>query len=359
MGRPYRSTRGAVKDSPVRFVPTPSCRHLTFLHLLGAWVLWAILFGPTSPFGGTALSLAASETAHQPESEPEGLKASLVYVSDYFSFVGEDAQGHVAFALDSNRGRDGETYQAEHFVVLHDEGHGWVNVLGNGRYPTLIKDLTIIPPSPSFKFHGAPSTGLDIISEPNHLVLRIEPVTVALSRHHNHARYAMGSAAGVLEWAGRTIKGRVIHEYLIMPDFNRLTRTYWGLWKEYQGLYLTIGGEEKVGDLYVHSQKSEMIIPLVGQLAGFAVLEGQADPLEGLTLTPMTRTMALGFYRWPIEWRLEWVRGNTPVSTRLTLSDRQVIGNWVIGGFAMGIVKGEMTLNGRTMPIYGLAELIL
>ena len=36
--------------------------------------------------------------------------ATLLYVSDYVSFVGSDAQGHVAFALDTNRGRDGATY---------------------------------------------------------------------------------------------------------------------------------------------------------------------------------------------------------------------------------------------------------
>ena len=28
--------------------------------------------------------------------------SDLVYVSDYFSFVGADSQGHVAFAIDNN-----------------------------------------------------------------------------------------------------------------------------------------------------------------------------------------------------------------------------------------------------------------
>ncbi len=53
--------------------------------------------------------------------------SDLVTVSDYFSFVGADEQGHVAFAIDNNRGRDGNAYQAEHFyAVLHDEHHGWM-----------------------------------------------------------------------------------------------------------------------------------------------------------------------------------------------------------------------------------------
>jgi hypothetical protein len=51
--------------------------------------------------------------------------SSLLYVSDYFSFVGQDSQGPVDFALDNNRGRDGDDYQAEHFLVLHDEKTGW------------------------------------------------------------------------------------------------------------------------------------------------------------------------------------------------------------------------------------------
>jgi hypothetical protein len=57
--------------------------------------------------------------------------SDLVTVSDYFSFVGADEQGHVAFAIDNNRGRDSNAYsnayQAEHFyAVLHDEHHGWM-----------------------------------------------------------------------------------------------------------------------------------------------------------------------------------------------------------------------------------------
>lgn len=39
--------------------------------------------------------------------------ARLAYVSDYFSFAGQDARGHGAFALDSNRRRDGDSYQAQ------------------------------------------------------------------------------------------------------------------------------------------------------------------------------------------------------------------------------------------------------
>jgi hypothetical protein len=317
-------------------------------------VFYGTVLGSVVGVGSSAF--AAVEVPTPGKLGHEALASAFVYVSDYFSFVGEDAQGHVAFALDNNRGRDGDAYQAEHFVVLHDEQRGWVHLLGNGRYENGKKELLSIPNSPAFEFQGTPTTGITISSPPNHLVLRLEPVAAALSRQHERSRYWLGSASAVLQWAGRTLKGRVIYEYLFMPEFNRLTRTYWGLWKEFQGLYLVVGGE---GDLYVHSQQSERIAPLVGRLAGFSVLSAHGEELKDLTLAPLRKSLALGFYRWPVEWRLEWTGRDGPMSTTLSLSDRKVIGNWVIGGFAMGIVKGAIILNGRSLPVYGLAELLM
>src|SRR3989454_1248443 len=73
-------------------------------------ILAALLLLPLSVAG-----CSADITAQEPST------STLIYVSDYFSFVGADQEGRVAFALDNNRGRDGEAFQAEHFVVLHDE----------------------------------------------------------------------------------------------------------------------------------------------------------------------------------------------------------------------------------------------
>jgi hypothetical protein len=113
-------------------------------------------------------------TTDAPLEEPS--TSTLIYVSDYFSFVGQDSQGHVAFALDNNRGRDGEAYQAEHFVVLHDERRGWMKVAGNGPYENGSKELKAIPDSPVFRFQGTPLTGMTITSKPNELTLRIEAI---------------------------------------------------------------------------------------------------------------------------------------------------------------------------------------
>ena len=38
---------------------------------------------------------------------------------------------------------------------------------------------------------------------------------------------------------------------------------------------------------------------------------------------------------------------------------RTSIGNWAVGGFAMTIVRGELSYAGKLRTIYGLVELIM
>ncbi len=283
-------------------------------------------------------------------------ESSLIYVSDYFSFVGADNQGHVAFALDNNRGRDGEAFQAEHFVVLHDERRGWVAIPGNGFYDNSKQELTRIPDSEFFQFHGSPESGLTVVSEKSQLTLKIDPLVERTRRTHEGSVTWMGSAAALLTWQGRTIPGRVLYEYLMMPNFNRLTRTYWGLWKDFQGLYLKAGAN---GDIYLHSQQSERIAALAGKLVGFSVLEERTEVLTDLTVEVLDRDLALGLYRWPTAWTVTWTGAKGPAQLRLTAFDRNKIAGWVIGGFAMALVRGELSYDGRTIPIYGLVELLM
>jgi len=288
--------------------------------------------------------------------DPSLPDTSLLYVSDYVSFIGEDSQGHVAFALDNNRGRDGESWQAEHFVVLHDEREGWISLQGTGPYENTTHELQTIPPSPSFQIDGTPQTGMSINSYPNNLTLSIEPIPIRLAREYEGGRYWLGSAAAELQWKGRTLKGRVIYEYFMMPEFNRLSRTYWGLWKHFQGLYVVIEG---LGDLYVHSQKSDMLAPLVGTTNGFLAVDGETESFQALQVTLLDHDQAWGLYRWPSAWGINWVSKASAGHARLKIQDFKSMGNWVIGGFAMGVVHGIVHYNGKDYPAYGLAELIM
>ncbi len=303
---------------------------------------------PTNGFGMEP-SIASPKAISLPDT-------ALLYVSDYISFVGEDRHGRVAFALDNNRGRDGESWQAEHFVVLHDEHAGWISLEGSGAYQNSTHELVTIPPSPFFQIEGMPRTGLSITSPPNNLTLIVQPIPIRLERDHDEGRFWLGSATAQLQWNDRTLNGRVIYEYFMMPEFNRLSRTYWGLWKHFQGLYLTIEG---LGDLYVHSQESDMMEPLVGNMSGFFAVREESEPLQALQVTLLDHRQAWGLYRWPSAWSLNWINKTAVGRALLEVKELKTMGNWVIGGFGMGIVHGIVYYNGKEYAAYGLAELIM
>ena len=281
---------------------------------------------------------------------------TLIYVSDYISFIGEDDQGHVAFALDTNRGRDGESYQAEHFVVLHDENQGWVSVEGNGEYDNIKEELLLAPDSPTFQFTGTPKTGWTIVSIPNRLTVTIAPLPVRISKSEKGGYFWMGSGPGTLQWEERTLKGRIIYEFILMPDFNRLTHTYWALWNRFQGFYASV---KDLGDLYLHDQQSELIAPLIGKVNGFQTLPGETVHFQDLQLRTIEFSQGFGFHKWPKKWTANWSSTNGKGTVHFELSEFNRIANWVIGGFSMGIGRGEVTFRGQTYETYGLVELIM
>jgi hypothetical protein len=326
----------------------PLKAEVIFSPLLVACLLVDGLLLAPAAFSGDAFS--------NPSKATSVFDASLVYVSDYVSFVGRDEHGAVAFALDNNRGRDGENWQAEHFVVLHDQRRGWIPMEGNGSYDNSTKGLSGIPASPTFHFLGSPEHGLTISSSPNALELRIQPIPIRLERTHEGAEYWLGSAAATLQWDHREISGRVIYEFLVMPDFNRLSRTYWGLWNGFQGLYLNV---ENLGDLYVHQQESERLTPLLGALDGFLAVQEHTHRFQLLQVTPLQHRHGWGWYQWPMEWSVRWMDEEGAGTARLEVTHLQTVSNWILGGFAMGIVQGTVTYQGVSYPVYGLAELIM
>lgn len=316
--------------------------------ILGA-VPWFALIFSVLPAQADKASVANASLDDVPDSP-------LLYLSDYFFFVGQDSQGKVAFAIDNSRGRDGEAYQAQHFLVLHDEKTGWVRLDGNSRYENVRKELKTIPGSPSFQFQGTPKTGITIVGESNRLALKIEPIPLRASREDHGAALWMGSAPAVLTWRDRVISGRVIYEYLMMPDFNRLTRTYWDLWSEYQGFYLKIGTD---GDLYVHRQLSERFAPLVGTANGWMAFSGGTGSIKDLSIEVIDHGLARGFFRWPTAWRVTWTGPQGAAVLTLKQVTRTGIWSWAIGGFSMAVVEGELEYGGKKLPVYGLAELII
>jgi hypothetical protein len=283
--------------------------------------------------------------------------SDLVTVSDYFSFVGADEQGHVAFAIDNNRGRDGSAYQAEHFyAVLHDEHHGWMKVSGIGRYENTNHELRPIPDSSFFQFVGQPATGLTITSPVNQLALRLASIPERLALSDDETIFSMGSAAAQLTWKERVIPGRVIYEYLVKKNFNLMTRRSLKGLGAFQGLYLLAG---MASDLYIQHSLMKLTVAGTPPLLGFWVLGGQSEQLDQLRFEVPKHALAFGTYRWPTRWHIRWQGSKGLAEASVTLSTRKPLGNWLLAGFSMGIVSGKLSYDNQQIPLYGLAELFM
>ena len=280
--------------------------------------------------------------------------SDLVYTSDYFSFVGRDADGFVAFALDNNRGRDGTEYQAEHYTAMHDERSGWIDVSGTGRFENVGHELVGIPDSPFFSFTGEPTSGLRIQSSGNRLDVEIGPITDRIVDHDARTFYALGTAPAVLRWHGRAIEGRIIYEDFVKTGFNMMTRPDLSLLSGFNGFYLlTADG----GDLYLHSTKGQGA-GLPKPVLGFRVESGRSEILQDLHLEETGHEPAWGLYLWPTSWTATW-RGPEGLATlKLAMITRRGMVNWVIGGYSLSIVVGEVSYAGKVTPVYGWGELI-
>jgi hypothetical protein len=303
---------------------------------------------------GRALGLLVLATACRTATlDLEHPDPALAYVSDYFSFVGQDEHGRVCFALDNNRGRDGADYQSEHSLSLFDEELGWVALVGQGDLPNPTHALDTLPDDEFFTFEGTAENGIVIRSELNGIELAVEPVPRMIAHHAHAAESWMGASGATLRWHDRTLRGRVIYEFLSIPGFNRITRVYPGFWRDFQALYLRL---EPAGDLYFHVQDNPALSELFGAAVGFLVRDdGAVDVLERVELEHVGHRQAFGFYRWPTSW---YGRLGVAVPFRFELVERDVISNWVLGGYALGIAAGELELGGRRLTAYGFAELL-
>jgi hypothetical protein len=276
-----------------------------------------------------------------------------VFVSDYFSFVGADGKGHVAFAIDNDRSRRNNKFDADAHVFLHDEREGWIKVSGNGAYENRKRELLRIPDSPAFQFSGEVKSGITLHSPRNRLKLVIGPMQERFSRVTSDSVFSMGSTSAALSWKDRVIPGRVTYECIFMVNMSPWYSYVSGLfYNDFQGLYLETIDQ---GDLYLRNEKGKASF---GNALGFLVLDQKSEVLEDLRTEIPERSLAFGFYRWPSTWQVSWLGSKGHGSLSVTVVDRKNVTNWVIGGFAMAVVSGELTYDGKTRPVYGLAELI-
>jgi hypothetical protein len=85
---------------------------------------------------------------------------------------------------------------------------------------------------------------------------------------------------------------------------------------------------------------------------------GETEPFQPLQVTLLDHDQTWGLYRWLSAWDINWVSQAGAGHVRLKIQAFKTMGNWVIGGFAMGIIHGIVHYNGKESPAYGFAEII-
>jgi hypothetical protein len=123
-------------------------------------------------------------------------------------------------------------------------------------------------------------------------------------------------------------------------------------------LVLDRGPPDQWPDLYLRSQNREGGRRTRGFVAG--------DDWHGAIHSPLfiadKKAFNFGFFRWPQRWRIQVKlkdqEESAPAQLNLHQESRKNLGNWIVGGFAMSVVEGELIRNGEAIPVLGWAELI-
>lgn len=284
--------------------------------------------------------------------------APLLYYSDYFSFVGRDEKGSVYLAHDNNRGRDGDSYQADHWIVMYDEVSGWIEVKGSEHYANTERLLDRIPASAHFSFAGTPAAGTVMTGATNDMVMQVGPLPRTLYRENQDGIFWVGGAPATLLWKGRRLAGRVLFEYLQRHNWNRFTGNFEANWKNFNGLYLMT---DNGADFYAHYHEREGGTDLNGRLVGLASW-GDPAPLSDLDFRIVKSAMSSsGKFSWPMAWDVGFTHGGRAWRLALDTSMSREVADWTTGGFMMSVVKGTIAARDGSarLGVTGWAELLI
>ncbi len=260
------------------------------------------------------------------------------YHSDYFSFIGSDAQGSVYLAHDNNRGQTGDRFFADHWIMMYAEGQGVVPIIGSAHYPNPGKVLEVIPDSENFQFRGTIAGGLRMTSATNGIDMNVEGLRPILRRQKPDNDYWIGAAPATMRWKGRTLTGRVIFEFIARTGFNRFTSDFGANWNNFNGLYLLT---EDGKDIYLRYH--EKLTPDVPRESGMATMETDGVMSEIDFKITDSRAVENRTYRWPTNWTVSFVHAGSRWNLRGETDALEIVADWDKGGFAMSVVSGEVS----------------
>jgi hypothetical protein len=259
------------------------------------------------------------------------------YHSDYFSFIGSDAQGTVYLAHDNNRGQTGDRFFADHWIMMWADGQGVVPIVGSQHYPNPGKLLEYIPDSENFQFRGSIADGMRMMSASNEIDMTVEGLKPILRRQQLDDDYWIGAAAATMKWKGRMLRGRVIFESIARKGYNRFTSDFGANWNNFNGLYLLT---EEGGDVYLRYH--EKVTPGVPRESGMATLERDGVLTDIDFRITESRAHENRAYRWPTKWSVDFTHNNARWQLAGETKALEIVADWDRGGFAMSVINGQI-----------------
>jgi len=337
------------------------------------------------------VALAAPQTPEATSTSEDGVRLPrgelrratnerLEYLSDFFVFVGREENAPtptpgvkragdegLVLAFDLNRGRDGETFVAEHFAVLWVDGQDWIDLKATSEMSGDADQFhcTYNAPLPSGKrvsVDGTAASGLTVAFESVELWLVAEPTVIETDRRQEHNGFLTGATTGRVTYGNRTFVGIVHHEFTYLAGINPLAKTYMDLFGDgFHGVYALAGKDHA---LRMH-RSGGTLEPLIGRRSGYLVAAGAKRGKNELPFFKFdtAKTSLAGFFRWPgryiASWQVEGERGSSRFAVEVDLKHRETLVNYVFGGVAIAIAKGQLREGDTKESVLGFALIVL
>lgn len=273
----------------------------------------------------------------------------------YLIFVGQDAEGKVAFAMENTRSKgDGLDWsQTSQVAWMYDENKGWINL--KGRYGKAFQGAGQRKIGGEWEHRMANNfqANQTIHSDENGIHLKVKANKILFKTKSRDGQMVTATGDGEMVWKGRRLKGSVFLRDDIFVG-NSASEMYFKHLKgvRSEAIHLNI---PKHGFISVYRTDHKMQVPIGGN-QGISV---QMDSLAGHTHEMSLEATAyrrLGFYEYPTAWQGAFSIEGKEAMFKVVAKDDVTSENILLAGTRLSWLRGFISFDGTTYPVCGFAE---
>ncbi len=273
----------------------------------------------------------------------------------YLIFVGQDATGKVAFAMENTRSKgDGLDWtQTAQVAWMYDENRGWVDL--KGRYGKAFKGAGQRKIGGEWQHRMANNfqANQTIRSDENGIHLKVKANKILYKTKSRDGQMVTATGKGEMVWNGRRIKGTVFLRddiFLGSSASSMYFKHVKGVRSE--AIHLNV---PKHGFVSVFRTDHKMKVPIGGS-QGISI---QMDSISGHTdemKLEATAYRRLGFYEYPTAWQGSFSIEGKEAMFKVVARDAVTAENILLAGTRLSWLRGFISFDGHTYPVCGFAE---